>query len=197
MKLNKIIFTSKEGLANEIKVFFDLKLKKTDDLFQVYEWSREIYKDEENIVLAYFKDFKNALDYIEENYDIFKIAFVWFANPFWNTELLQWDIVIPNTFIGLDNTETFFIDYAVWEDYDLNNFWLVLSGICLTTKTSELEQTEFIADIIDYEIHDILKSFLNRSDYLEKIVIIKWIIEEELWDDSTWKNIVSVLDLVI
>jgi hypothetical protein len=75
MKLNKIIFTSSEILSKDIKNYFELKTKKSDDLYEIYEGNRELFKDEENIVLAYFTDFKVALDYIEENYDIYKIAF--------------------------------------------------------------------------------------------------------------------------
>lgn len=43
------------------------------------------------------------------------------------------DIVIPNTFIGLqDENKAFFVDSVVWENYDLVKFGLILNGICLS-----------------------------------------------------------------
>lgn len=194
MKLNKIIFTSDKTLFTKLINYFSLNTVKIDDYFEIYEWNRELFKDEENLVLVYFNDFSKSLNFIEENYDIFKIVFVWFARAMWNNELLEWDVIIPNTFIkSIESKNPIFIDYATWEDYDLNNFWLILNWICFTWN--EVENTEFLADIIDNDIYNLLEEIQKNQEYLDIIVVLKWIILDDRVKSS--ENIISVLDLVL
>lgn len=195
MKLNKIIFTSEKVLAEKLIKNFNFNKIKSEDFFEVYEWNRELYKDEENIVFVYFNDFSKSFSFIEENYDIFKLIFLWFAEVMWNNELIQWDVIIPNTFINNnENKKPIFIDYAVWEDYDLNDFWLVLNWICFTWKL-ENEDKEFLADIKDNEIYNLLEETQKKQKYEEIIVVIKWIEKED--NKQTSENIIKVLDLVL
>jgi len=195
MKLNKIIFTSNKVLSNKLVTNFNFTKIKSEDFFEIYEWNRELYKDEENIVFVYFNDFSKSFSFIEEHYDIFKIIFVWFAEVMWNTELVGWDVIIPNTFITSKNSKKpIFVDYAVWEDYDLNDFWLVLNWICFTWEV-ENEYPEFLADIKDNEIYNLLEETQKKQKYEEIIVVIKLIKKDD--NSQTSENIIKVLDLVL
>lgn len=195
MKLNKIIFASDKILASKLTKNFNFNKIKSEDSFEIYEWNRELYKDEENIVLVYFNDFSKSFSFIEENYDIFKLIFVWFAEVMWNNELVEWDVIIPNTFISIiDSKKPIFIDYAVWEEYDLNDFWLVLNWICFTWEL-ENEDSEFLADIKDNEIYNLLEETQKKQKYEEIIVVIKWI--EKYDNNQSSENIIKVLDLVL
>jgi adenosylhomocysteine nucleosidase len=165
-----------------------------------------------------------ASTYLFENYDINKLINIWIAWNLDNWDVKIWDVFIPNTFIQHDIYLPFewehldyakkpiFLDYAIWENYDLKKFGLILSWVCLTwdqfiddkEKTQELRE-KYSADIVEMEAFAIL-SVARAYNSLDKCVVIKAVSD---WADSEAKeehinnlefameNSISVLELVL
>jgi len=190
MKEIKIIFTSEEPIKDKILEINSLQEKYKEDWFVIYEWFRELYKDEENIVLVYFNDFSSSLKYIKENYDIFKIivASIWIKT--WNLDIKSWDVIIPNTFISKKEENPIFVEYLVWENYDLTKFWLVLSWLCISWEVNN----EDTFDISEDNIYEIL-SKIKEVDLLNKTTAVMWISFEK--DDDVYNNTVNIIELVL
>lgn len=190
MKLTKVVFTDEDLILNNLKTNFKLKEIITNKEFEVFEWFRELNKEEEEeiIVVLYKENFTKALKYIKENYSVFKIIIAWWVTQIWNFELKTWDIIIPNTYIKSWEKESIFIEYAIWENYDLKNFWLVLSWVCLSWDINS--DNEFIADICDNNLYDILQE-IEKEELLDKTVSIKWI------EKDYYNNIVTIIEIIL
>lgn len=190
MKETKVVFTWNEKIKNEILKNITLEEKEKTDSFSIYEWSRELYKDEENLVFIYFVNFSEALKYAKENYDIFKILITGTWNNTWNLDFKSWDVIIPNTFISKEEKNPIFIEYAVWENYDLTKFWLILSWLCISWNP----EIEDVFDIREDSMYNNLNE-IKKADLLNKTAIVLWInIEEE---DDVVNNIYNVIELVL
>jgi nucleoside phosphorylase len=105
-----------------------------------------------------------------------------------------------------------FLEYAIWENYDLTKFGLVLNWVCLTgdqfidddKKVSELRLDHW-ADLCEMEAFSVL-SVAREYDILDKCVVIKAVSD---WADSEAKeahmdnlafameNSISVLDFIL
>ena len=197
---------------------------------KVFSWERKDYDEDatNNIILVLSWIWKIqaslATTYIFENYDVYKLVNVWIAWNLDNGDVKIWDVFIPNTFIQHDMYLPFewehldyakkpiFLDYAIWENYDLQKFGLILSWVCLTgdqfiddkQKTRELRE-KYSWDIVEMEAFAIL-SVARAYDMLDKCVVIKAVSD---WADSESKdahmnnlefameNSISVLELVL
>jgi len=190
MKEIKIIFTSEKSIKDKILEINSLQEKYKEDWFVVYEWFRELYKDEEDIVLVYFNDFSNSLQYIKENYNIFKIIIASIWNKTWNLDIKSWDVIIPNTFISKSDENPIFTTYAVWESYDLTKFWLILSWLCISWEVNN----EDSFDISEDNIYSILKEIQNQN-LLEKTIPLLWVKLEKDYD--VVDNLESIIELVL
>lgn len=201
MKINKLIITTEKGIFTQVIERFKLsKVEWESGDFEVYTGWNIITDDSENIVLL-FCDIKNIELWITdvlENYHIEKVLILWYGSAIMDFELNQWDVILPNTFIdSVKSEKSIFLEYAVWESYDLYQFGLVLNGLCMSEKneknTKEVLEEEGI-DIVDTESYEIL-SILEKKDFLDKSVVLKGI----SWEDEVKpeKNIVQVLELVI
>jgi len=165
-----------------------------------------------------------ATTYLFENYDINKLINIWIAWNISDQKIKVWDVFLPNTFIKHDLYLPFegehldyikkpiFLDYAVWNNFDLNKFWLILNWICLTgsqfidneEKRKELRETHSW-DIVEMEAFSIL-SVAKSYRKLDKCVVIKAISD---WADNEAKdshmdnlefamnNSIDVLELVL
>lgn len=190
MKLIKIIFTQSNKIKDDIIKLnnFDEKVKNDD--FTILEWYRNIYKDEESVVLVYFNSFNKALSYVKDNYDIFKIIIAWLSDKIWNFDLNPWDVIIPNTFINKSSPDAIFIEYASWENYNLTKFWLVLSWLCISWKP-EVDDT---FDIWEENIYDNLNEIKNLN-LINKTIVVFWIKLEE--NREVENNVSSVIELLL
>lgn len=190
MELIKVIFTSNIEIKNELLNNNKILEKYNTEKFTIYEWFREFYKDEEKIILVHFINFNDALKYVNENYDIFKIIIASIWNQIWNFDLNQWDVIIPNTFVNKSENEPIFLEYVVWENYDLTKFWLILSWLCLSWNNDNLD----ICDICENDIYDIL-SEIKTVDLLSKTTVLLWI----NWMDNkdVIINVSNVVELVL
>lgn len=194
--ITKWIITALQLEADIIIERFWLSLEKEIWTLKIYKWEREYEEGEkENIVLLVCWEGKIqsafAATYLCENYDfekVINIGIVWNLN---HETLDIWDVILPNTFVMHDfympeaidfhkhQRDPIFIEYAIWQEYDLEKFKLHLSGICATgdqfVDTTSLQseiREKYSADIVDMEAYSIL-SVLKNYNLLDKTVVIK------------------------
>jgi nucleoside phosphorylase len=200
-------------------------------MLEIYEWNRkniwEDCSDKIVLVLAWIGKIAGTLatTYLFENYDINKLINIWIA---WNLDnsgdIKIWDVFVPNTFIQHDLYLPFdwdhldyakkpiFLDYAIWENYDLTKFGLIMNWVCLTWDQfvddeeiqANLRET-LSGDIVEMEAFAIL-SVARAYNMLDKCVVVKAVSD---WADNESKeahmnnlefameNSISVLELVI
>jgi len=233
MKLTKAIITAMKQEADLIIKKYDLKEfndSKIPNTIKVFKWERKNYEedctDEIILILSWIWKLQAAMatTYLLENYQINKLINIWIAWNLDNQDVKIWDVFIPNTFIQHDMylpfegehldyaKKSIFLDYAIWENYDLQKFGLILSWVCLTwdqfiddeLKVQEYRE-KFSADIVEMEAFAIL-SVAKAYNILDKCVVIKAISD---WADSDAKeshmdnlefameNSISVLELVL
>lgn len=228
MIITKWIITAMEEEALLIIKKFNLKETKTLKNIKIFEWKRVWDDGEENIVLALWWIWKIqatiATTYLIENYDLNKIVNIWIAwNLTWN-DLKIWDVILPNTFVQQDMYLPFdwshldyakkpiFLEYAVWENYDLQKFWLILNWVCATwdefvdnpERINDIKEN-FSADICEMEAFAVL-SVAREYDMLDKCVVIKAIsdwADNEAKDahmnnlDFAMENSISILEFIL
>ncbi len=228
MELTKVIITAmKEEADLIIKRFKLTELNKINNI-TIYTGNRESsdWNDKIILVLTGIGKIQAAIatTYILENYTPDKIINIWIAGNLNNADAKIWDVFLPNSFIQHDMYLPFewehldyakkwiFLDYAIWENYNLEKFWLILNWICLTwdqfiddeEKVKSLRE-EYGADICEMEAFSIL-SVCRQYDILDKCVVIKAISD---WADNEARdahmnnlefamwNSVDVLELVL
>ena len=228
MELTKAIMTAMKEEADLIIKKFDLKLVKELKNISIYEGNRESEEWKEKIVLAVSWIWKTqstiATTYLCENYLIDKLINIWIAWNLSDGDVKIGDVFMPNTFIQHDMYLPFewshldyakkpiFLEYAIWENYDLTKFGLILNWVCLTwdqfiddeEKVNEL-RLNFGADLCEMEAFSVL-SVAREYDILDKCVVIKAVSD---WADNEAKdahmdnlnfameNSISVLDFIL
>ena len=233
MQLTKAIITAMQEEADLIIKKYNLEEIKSDNIpntVRIFEWERKNYDEDctDKIVLVLARIGKiaatMATTYLLENYIVEKIINIGIAWNIGNSDVKIWDVFIPNTFIKHDLYLPFegehldyiknpiFLEERVWDNFDLNKFWLILNWVCLTWSQfidndivkKELRE-KHLWDIVEMEAFAIL--FVARAYWmLEKCIVIKAVSD---WADSKSKdthmdnlefameNSVSVLELVI
>ena len=228
LKLTKAIITAMKEEAEIIIKKFDLKETNKLKNIKIFEGKRVGDEWEENIilVLAWIGKIQASIatTYLLENYSVDKIINIWIAGNISGTDLKIWDVVLPNTFIQHDIYLPFewehldyakkpiFLEYAVWENYDLQKFWLMLNWVCVTwdefidneEKISDL-RINFWADVCEMEAFAIL-SVAREYDMLDKCIVIKAVSDGADNDakeahmtnlDFAMENSVSILDFIL
>jgi len=215
--ITKWIITALQLEADLIIERYWLTLDKQLGTLKIFHGERVVNQEKESIVLLVCWEGKTqsafAATYLCENYSLEKIVNIWIV---WNLnpEILSiWDVIIPNTFMMHDfympeaidfhkyQREAIFIEYAIWEEYDLEKFKLHLSGICATgdqfidNKDLQTEIVEkYWADIVDMEAYSIL-SVIKNYDMLDRAVVIKSVSD---WaDDSAQESSMDNLNLAM
>ncbi|MDD2907414.1 MAG: hypothetical protein PHH98_02115 [Candidatus Gracilibacteria bacterium] len=200
----KIILTSnKKILEIAISKYNLVNIKNENDLL-VYEGI--VLNEEENEKIVFIKIDNKNLDlvfvHIEENYIYEKIINIDDGKVFLNFELKIGDIVIPNTFIDInDQDKAFFIDTVVGENYDLVKFGLILNGICLSVGNKKIDELEgikedFYADIVDVNSFDLIQrnKLLNNDSIFSAIKVV--VGEEDDFLEEYYINALNILDLI-
>ena len=228
LKLTKAIITAMKEEAEIIIKKFDLKETNKLKNIKIFEGKRVGDEWEENIilVLAWIGKIQASIatTYLLENYSVDKIINIWIAGNVSGTDLKIWDVVLPNTFIQHDIYLPFewehldyakkpiFLEYAVWENYDLQKFWLMLNWVCVTwdefidneEKILDL-RINFWADVCEMEAFAIL-SVAREYDMLDKCIVIKAVSDGADNDakeahmtnlDFAMENSVSILDFIL
>ena len=207
MNLTKAIITAMKEEAELIIKKFNLKETKSLRNIKIFEWTRSWDDWEENLVLVLWWIWKIqaaiATTYLLENYSVDKIINIWIAGNLTGNDLKVWDVLLPNTFIQQDMYLPFewshldyakkpiFLEYAIWENYDLQKFWLILNWVCVTgdefvdkeERISKL-RVDFWADICEMEAFSIL-SVAREYNMLDKCIVIKAISD---WADNEAKE---------
>lgn len=207
MNLTKAIVTAMKEEADLIIKKFGLKETKSLKNIKIFEWTRVWDDWEENIVLVLWWIWKIqaaiATTYLLENYSVDKIINIWIAGNLTGNDLKVWDVLLPNTFIQQDMYLPFewehldyakkpiFLEYAIWENYDLQKFWLILNWVCVTgdefvdkeERISKL-RVDFWADICEMEAFAILTT-AREYGILDKCIVIKAISD---WADNEAKD---------
>ena len=228
MNLTKAIITAMKEEAGLIIKKFNLKETKSLKNIKIFEWTRSWDDWEENLVLVLWWIWKIqaaiATTYLLENYSVDKIINIWIAGNLTGNDLKVWDVLLPNTFIQQDMYLPFewshldyakkpiFLEYAIWENYDLQKFWLILNWVCVTgdefvdkeERISKL-RVDFWADICEMEAFSIL-SVAREYNMLDKCIVIKAISD---WADNEAKeahmnnlefamnNSISILEFIL
>jgi len=184
---NNIIIAETEKIFLEFAKNLDIKNIKTSENIIIWEKERKNSEaEDENLVIIHWKDILKTVDFIKNSYILIgKIVIANKAEIIWNCELKVWDIVIPNTFIS-KSWETKFLDSAVWENYDLKSFWIMLSWIC---SEWDLKDDTFASDIKSENIFSYLTN-LEKEELLEKTTVIL-----QIWEE--YKNLVTITDMTI
>ena len=207
MNLTKAIITAMKEEAELIIKKFNLKETKSLKNIKIFEWTRSWDDWEENLVLVLWWIWKIqatiATTYLLENYSVDKIINIWIAGNLTGNDLKVWDVLLPNTFIQQDMYLPFewehldyakkpiFLEYAIWENYDLQKFWLILNWVCVTgdefvdkeERISKL-RVDFWADICEMEAFAILTT-AREYGILDKCIVIKAISD---WADNEAKD---------
>ncbi|MDD3646572.1 MAG: hypothetical protein PHH06_04135 [Candidatus Gracilibacteria bacterium] len=202
MLLTKAIITTNESQAKFIIQKYNLTQISAQGL-EVFEGTRlGDDKEKEKVVLLFssigIDNLTKGLDYLFENYDIFKLVNVGTAKAIHTIDAQVGDIYIPNTFLDLQGAEPIFLNYAVGENYDLTKFGLILNGICLTIndfKDRDNLGTDFVADIVDNEAYHILK-ISKQENKLDKCSVLK-VLTDENDNDIAINNSIQILDFVL
>ena len=228
MNLTKAIITAMKEEAEVIIKKFNLKETKSLRNIKIFEWTRSWDDWEENLFLVLWWIWKIqaaiATTYLLENYSVDKIINIWIAGNLTGNDLKVWDVLLPNTFIQQDMYLPFewshldyakkpiFLEYAIWENYDLQKFWLILNWVCVTgdefvdkeERISKL-RVDFWADICEMEAFSIL-SVAREYNMLDKCIVIKAISD---WADNEAKeahmnnlefamnNSISILEFIL
>lgn len=228
MNLTKAIITAMKEEAELIIKKFNLKETKSLKNIKIFEWTRSWDDWKENLVLVLWWIWKIqaaiATTYLLENYSVDKIINIWIAGNLTGNDLKVWDVLLPNTFIQQDMYLPFewshldyakkpiFLEYAIWENYDLQKFWLILNWVCVTgdefvdkeDRISKL-RVDFWADICEMEAFSIL-SVAREYNMLDKCIVIKAISD---WADNEAKeahmnnlefamnNSISILEFIL
>ncbi len=180
MKNNKIIIALNEKIfLNFVKSFWIQSIK-TWDFFLLWE----IEKEENKISVFYWSDKTKIIQFILENYlNIFKIVIAWQSEEYLGIELNDSDIICPNTFTS-ESKETIFLEYAIWENFDLEKFKVSLSWICSDKKWE-------VQDVVCSQIFDYLE-ILKKEDLLEKTAVFI-----NIWESSNYENLFNIVDLAL
>jgi len=213
MQLTKVIITAMREEADLIIKKYGLKTldsSKIPNLIKIYEWEKENTEEKcvDKIVLALSWIWKIgatlATTYILENYEVNKLINIWIAGNLDNSwDIKIWDVFIPNTFIQHDMYLPFewshldyakkplFLDYVIWENYDLTKFGLIMNWVCLTwdqfvddEDIKENLRDTLSGDIVEMEAFAIL-SVAKSYDLLDKCIVIKSVSD---WADSESKE---------
>lgn len=195
MYLTKAIVTAMKEEADLIIKKFDLKEVKSLKNIKIFESERQTDEWKEKIVLVLWWIWKVqaaiATSYLLENYSVDKLINIWIAGNLTWDDLKVWDVILPNTFIQQDMYLPFegehldyakkpiFLEYAVWENYDLQKFGLILNWVCATwdefvdkeERINDL-RVNFWADICEMDAFAIL-SVAREYDMLDKCIVIK------------------------
>lgn len=228
MELVKAIVTAMPQEAEKIIKKYNLQEVKKFQNIRIYEWSREVEEEKEKIVLvvSWIGKIQSAIatTYLFENYDVFKLVNIGIAWCVRDIDAKVGDVFLPHTFICHDAYVPFdgvhldyfkkpiFLDYAIWDSYDLEKFGLILNGICLTwdqfidsdAKVSELRES-YGADVVEMEAFSIL-SVAREYNALDKCLVIKSISDvadknasndQETNLEIAMDNGIAVLDFVL
>jgi hypothetical protein len=98
---------------------------------------------------------------------------------------------MPNVFISKTDENPIFLEYVIWENYDLTKFWLILNWLCISWEVS-IEDT---FDITEDDIYAIFKE-IQKVDLLTKSTAVLWVnLGKE--NNDVVNNVYNIIELVL
>lgn len=209
MEITKILISDSIDYFNAIIKRFNLKKINNELNNNTYFWNRKTAEWNEKVILLFTWvnkiEIYSNMDYIFENFIPNKIINIWFWNILNTVDLKDWDIIIPNTFIEKwDNWNVIFLDNVIWNNYDLEKFWLIMNWLCLS-REEEYEEyknhSDFMIDswidTYDNISYNILH-YAEKKSILSNCLVIKWI----KWNNQDNKKVIienslNILELVL
>lgn len=196
MKIHKIILALNEQIFLEwCKILGITNIKTNEDIII---WEKDItveWSDETSLTIIHWKDPQKVTQYISSNFiHVEKLIISNGSKIVSNWELQTSDIIIPNTCIW-EKDATIFLEETVWNDYDLNNFWLILNWISTSVNPEKINndnnEDEFIADVYSENIFSYLKLIEWDDKITQSIVIL------QIWGEDSYKNLISICDMTL
>lgn len=197
---NKIIFTTDENVKNALISKFDFKIEKNPE-YEIYSWTRETEESLDNLILVYSKinNIKETFSYIKENYLIQKFLLIWVSDIVRNQDIETWDIMIPNSFIDQKWNNPIFLEYAVWENFDLNKFWLILNWVCSENISGQeiINSDQFYSDIMDDDSYKFLNNLAPEEIEITVVIRLCLTKKEDTQNNYFIENLLNIVDVMI
>ena len=197
---NKVIFTTNENIKNALILKFEFKREQNME-YEIYSWKRETEESLDNLIFVYSKvdNLKETFSYIKENYLIQKFLLIWASDIVRNQDIDTWDIIIPNSFIDKKWDNPIFLEYAVWENFDLNKFWLILNWVCSENISGQeiINSDEFYSDIMDDDSYKFLSNLTQEEIEITVIIRLCLASEEDTQNNYFIENLLNIVDVMI
>ncbi|MCH2188652.1 hypothetical protein MK079_02385 [Candidatus Gracilibacteria bacterium] len=193
MQLVQVIIVENSQILDAFKNTFELAKVEQKDEYTLFEGKKVSQDKEMKYLFLFASDYKKALKYLGDHYDVFKVVIAGQASNLGNIDIKNTDVVIPNSFISTEGKGTFFLDYAIGESYDLEKFQVILNGICATGDIPKDEDENFYADISDESVFSILKA-IEKQGFLKQTVVVKQVCESS---DDSLDNLANITDFIV
>lgn len=189
----KVIFSSNENISQRLIKNLELIQKESNIDYEIYV--KMWWEFHTILINQKSSEIEKSIEFVFSNFEVVNFYNIWTSLSIDSLDLQFWDVIVPNTIIN-KNDEAIFIESFTDKNYDLNKFWLVLNGICLTLDKKIQDEDELLdikndynCDIFDFEAYNIWK-LVEKLNKETKFGVVKIIWEDE---DTFW-NVVDILE---
>lgn len=204
MKIYNLIITSEKVLSERIIKHYNLKSDFSSLEFNLFRTEDDDNCDEWIMLILINNSFiREWIEYIFDNFSISNINIINITKKYYNFDYNMWDIIIPNTFVSCHNIKPIFLEPNIWENYNLEKFWLILNWICYSLNSDEqldnkLDEKNIkdSVDLVDMNSYSILEQ-INDIDNMVNVSVLEVVSWKELKDWCIIDNLFLVLDLTI
>jgi len=189
----KVIFSSNENISQRLIKNLELVQKENNQDYEIYV--KMWWEFHTILINQKSSEIEKSIEFVFSNFEVVNFYNIWTSLSIDSLDLQFWDVIVPNTIIN-KNDDVIFIESFTDKNYDLNKFWLVLNGICLTLDKKIQDEDELLdikndynCDIFDFEAYNIWK-LVEKLNKETKFGVVKIIWEDE---DTFW-NVVDILE---
>lgn len=189
----KVIFSSNENISQRLIKNLELIQKESNKDYEIYV--KMWWEFHTILINQKSSEIQKSIEFVFSNFEVVNFYNIWTSLSIDSLDLQFWDVIVPNTIIN-KNDDVIFIESFTDKNYDLNKFWLVLNGICLTLDKKIQDEDELLdikndynCDIFDFEAYNIWK-LVEKLNKETKFGVVKIIWEDE---DTFW-NVVDILE---
>lgn len=189
----KVIFSSNDNISQRLIKNLELIQKESNKDYEIYV--KMWWEFHTILINQKSSEIQKSIEFVFSNFEVVNFYNIWTSLSIDSLDLQFWDVIVPNTIIN-KNDDVIFIESFTDKNYDLNKFWLVLNGICLTLDKKIQDEDELLdikndynCDIFDFEAYNIWK-LVEKLNKETKFGVVKIIWEDE---DTFW-NVVDILE---
>lgn len=189
----KVIFSSNDNISQRLIKNLELVQKENNQDYEIYV--KMWWEFHTILINQKSSEIQKSIEFVFSNFEVVNFYNIWTSLSIDSLDLQFWDVIVPNTIIN-KNDDVIFIENFTDKNYDLNKFWLVLNGICLTLDKKIQDEDELLdikndynCDIFDFEAYNIWK-LVEKFNKETKFGVVKIIWEDE---DTFW-NVVDILE---